>query len=134
MEVIPWAVADSNWVCAEGGGAWGGDAAAGAPTGSVRLEPTRTVFVGALHGILSASALATIMNDLFGGVVYAGPCYAYFVSLVLQDSEVCSRTYSFDIANTRTLSMARCITLAPPAVCKPNYEIIPLLPTYLYLY
>ncbi|XP_039750566.1 cytoplasmic polyadenylation element-binding protein 1 isoform X2 [Pararge aegeria] len=62
-EVIPWAVADSNWVVP------GGEAGAAR---SVRLEPTRTVFVGALHGILSASALATIMNDLFSGVVYAG--------------------------------------------------------------
>ncbi|XP_063827209.1 cytoplasmic polyadenylation element-binding protein 1-B [Ostrinia nubilalis] len=56
VQVIPWAVSDANWV--EGG--------------SVRLEPARTVFVGALHGMLSASALATIMNDLFSGVVYAG--------------------------------------------------------------
>ncbi|XP_045449430.1 cytoplasmic polyadenylation element-binding protein 1 [Melitaea cinxia] len=62
VQVIPWAVADSNWV--SGGGAGG--------AGSVRLEPARTVFVGALHGMLSASALATIMNDLFSGVVYAG--------------------------------------------------------------
>ncbi|CAH0723966.1 unnamed protein product, partial [Brenthis ino] len=63
VQVIPWAVADSNWV--------GAGAGAGAG-GSVRLEPARTVFVGALHGMLSASALATIMNDLFDGVVYAG--------------------------------------------------------------
>ncbi|XP_075976142.1 polyadenylation element binding protein orb isoform X2 [Anticarsia gemmatalis] len=56
VQVIPWALSDSNWVVG----------------GSVRLEPARTVFVGALHGMLSASALATIMNDLFSGVVYAG--------------------------------------------------------------
>lgn len=55
-QVIPWAVSDSNWVMG----------------GSVRLEPSRTVFVGALHGMLTAPALATIMNDLFSGVVYAG--------------------------------------------------------------
>ncbi|XP_041968171.1 cytoplasmic polyadenylation element-binding protein 3 [Aricia agestis] len=55
-QVIPWAVADSNWC---GGG-------------SVRLQPARTVFVGALHGQLSAAALAYIMNELFSGVVYAG--------------------------------------------------------------
>ncbi|XP_050349102.1 cytoplasmic polyadenylation element-binding protein 1 isoform X1 [Nymphalis io] len=61
VQVIPWAVSDSNWVGAGGAGG-----------GSVRLEPARTVFVGALHGMLSASALATIMNDLFSGVVYAG--------------------------------------------------------------
>ncbi|CAH2040198.1 unnamed protein product, partial [Iphiclides podalirius] len=56
VQVIPWAVSDSNWVCG----------------GSARLEPARTVFVGALHGMLSAYALALIMNDLFAGVVYAG--------------------------------------------------------------
>jgi hypothetical protein len=37
---------------------------------SVQLQ--KTVFVGALHGMLTAEALFTIMNDLFGGVVYAG--------------------------------------------------------------
>ncbi|XP_045535447.1 cytoplasmic polyadenylation element-binding protein 1-B [Papilio machaon] len=56
VQVIPWAVSDSNYVCG----------------GSVRLEPRRTVFVGALHGMLGAYGLALIMNDLFSGVVYAG--------------------------------------------------------------
>lgn len=37
-----------------------------------RLDPSKTVFVGALHGMLNAEALASIMNDLFGGVMYAG--------------------------------------------------------------
>ncbi|KAJ8962124.1 hypothetical protein NQ318_018081 [Aromia moschata] len=32
----------------------------------------KTVFVGALHGMLNAEGLAKIMNDLFDGVVYAG--------------------------------------------------------------
>ena len=39
---------------------------------SQRLDPSKTVFVGALHGMLNAEALASIMNDLFGGVMYAG--------------------------------------------------------------
>lgn len=56
MEVIPWSVADS--ICVVGS--------------SIRLDPNRTVFVGALHGMLSAEGLAIIMNDLFAGVVYAG--------------------------------------------------------------
>jgi len=30
------------------------------------------VFVGGLHGLINADALAHIMDDLFGGVVYAG--------------------------------------------------------------
>lgn len=67
VQVIPWAVGDSNWVLG----------------GSVRLEPSRTVFVGALHGMLTASALATIMNDLFSGVVYAGNQHILLRLLVL---------------------------------------------------
>ncbi|XP_043933746.1 cytoplasmic polyadenylation element-binding protein 1 isoform X1 [Protopterus annectens] len=56
VQVIPWVLADSNFVRSP----------------SQRLDPSRTVFVGALHGMLNAEALASIMNDLFGGVVYAG--------------------------------------------------------------
>jgi cytoplasmic polyadenylation element-binding protein len=53
--VIPWALGDSNFARA-----------------SQKLDPQKTVFVGALHGMINAEALANIMNDLFGGVVYAG--------------------------------------------------------------
>ncbi|XP_058398524.1 cytoplasmic polyadenylation element-binding protein 1 isoform X7 [Diceros bicornis minor] len=56
VQVIPWVLADSNFVRSP----------------SQRLDPSRTVFVGALHGMLSAEALAAILNDLFGGVLYAG--------------------------------------------------------------
>ncbi|XP_070619052.1 cytoplasmic polyadenylation element-binding protein 1 isoform X4 [Erythrolamprus reginae] len=56
VQVIPWVLADSNFVRS--------------PT--QRLDPGKTVFVGALHGMLNAEALAGILNDLFGGVVYAG--------------------------------------------------------------
>uniref|UniRef100_A0A8C3FET0 Cytoplasmic polyadenylation element binding protein 1 n=1 Tax=Chrysemys picta bellii TaxID=8478 RepID=A0A8C3FET0_CHRPI len=56
VQVIPWVLADSNFVRSP----------------SQRLDPSKTVFVGALHGMLNAEALAAIMNDLFGGVVYAG--------------------------------------------------------------
>nr|KAF6283512.1 hypothetical protein mPipKuh1_010174 [Pipistrellus kuhlii] len=56
VQVIPWVLADSNFL----------------RNPSHRLDPRRTVFVGALHGMLNAEALAAILNDLFGGVVYAG--------------------------------------------------------------
>ncbi|XP_054858722.1 cytoplasmic polyadenylation element-binding protein 1 isoform X3 [Eublepharis macularius] len=56
VQVIPWVLADSSFVRS--------------PT--QRLDPSKTVFVGALHGMLNAEALAGILNDLFGGVVYAG--------------------------------------------------------------
>jgi cytoplasmic polyadenylation element-binding protein len=39
---------------------------------TVRLDPQKTVFVGALHGMLNAEGLAKIMNDLFDNVIYAG--------------------------------------------------------------
>ena len=39
---------------------------------SQRLDSNKTVFVGALHGMMTAEALANIMNDLFANVVYAG--------------------------------------------------------------
>ena len=56
IQVIPWQLGDSNF----------------ARSASYRLDPQRTVFVGALHGTLKAEGLACIFNDLFGGVVYAG--------------------------------------------------------------
>ncbi|XP_019742574.1 cytoplasmic polyadenylation element-binding protein 1 isoform X3 [Hippocampus comes] len=56
VQVIPWVISDSNYVRSP----------------AQRLDPSKTVFVGALHGMLNAEALASIMNDLFGGVMYAG--------------------------------------------------------------
>ncbi|KAK2150887.1 hypothetical protein LSH36_384g05005, partial [Paralvinella palmiformis] len=56
VQVIPWVLSDSNFV----------------KQPSQRLEPTKTVFVGALHGMMNAEGLAHILNDLFGNVVYAG--------------------------------------------------------------
>ncbi|XP_071509772.1 cytoplasmic polyadenylation element-binding protein 1-B-like [Diadema setosum] len=56
VQVIPWVLSDSNYVRCP----------------SQRLDPDKTVFVGALHGMLNAEGLAHLMNDLFGGVVYAG--------------------------------------------------------------
>lgn len=56
VQVIPWTSSDTNWVC----------------NPSQKLDPEKTVFVGGLHGMLNAHGLAVIMNDLFGGVVYAG--------------------------------------------------------------
>ena len=54
VEVIPWIIGDSNYI----------------KSTNQKLDSTKTVFVGALHGKLTA--LAKIMNDLFDGVVYAG--------------------------------------------------------------
>lgn len=56
VQVIPWVIVDSTYVrCSSAG-----------------LDSGKTVFVGALHGMLSAEALANIFQDLFRGVVYAG--------------------------------------------------------------
>ena len=70
VQVIPWVVTDSNFVRCP----------------SAKLDPGRTVFVGALHGMLTAEALSNIFNDLFGGVIYAGKvCSSPFIrsSIVL---------------------------------------------------
>jgi len=56
VQVIPWSLGDSTFSVHP----------------SYRQEPSKTVFVGALHGMMSAEALGHIMNDLFGNVVYAG--------------------------------------------------------------
>ncbi|KAI1280857.1 Cytoplasmic polyadenylation element-binding protein 1 [Halotydeus destructor] len=56
VQVIPWVIADANHVRCP----------------SQRLDPSKTVFVGALHGMLTAEGLAHVMNDLFNGVAYVG--------------------------------------------------------------
>lgn len=56
VEVIPWAISESNFNLCQ----------------ATKIDGKRTIFVGALHGMLNAEALATVMNDLFGGVAYAG--------------------------------------------------------------
>ncbi|RZC38281.1 cytoplasmic polyadenylation element-binding protein 1 [Asbolus verrucosus] len=56
VQVIPWILNDSN--CTK--------------STTQKLDPSKTVFVGALHGMLNAEGLAKIMNDLFDGVVYTG--------------------------------------------------------------
>jgi len=56
VQIIPWMLGDSNYL----------------PRPMQWLDPRKTIFVGALHGMLNAEGLATIFDDLFGGVVYAG--------------------------------------------------------------
>jgi len=56
IQVIPWAISDSNFVLRQ----------------TTKLDPQKTIFVGALHGMINAEGLAHIMHELFGGVVYAG--------------------------------------------------------------
>lgn len=67
VEVIPWIIGDSNYI----------------KSANQKLESTKTVFVGALHGKLTAEGLARIMNDLFDGVIYAGELENYFFYLVV---------------------------------------------------
>jgi cytoplasmic polyadenylation element-binding protein len=56
VQVIPWVIADTNFVRCP----------------SQRLDSQKTVFVGALHGMLTAEGLAQVMSDLFQGVAYVG--------------------------------------------------------------
>ena len=55
VQIIPWMLADSNHM----------------PIRMQWLDPRKTVFVGALHGMLNAEGLATIFGDLFGGIIIA---------------------------------------------------------------
>lgn len=55
VQVIPWALNDSNYV-----------------VNSQKLDPSKTVFVGALHGMINAQFLFKVFNEMFGGVIYAG--------------------------------------------------------------
>ncbi|XP_060524782.1 cytoplasmic polyadenylation element-binding protein 1 isoform X2 [Cylas formicarius] len=56
VQVIPWCLNEANYT----------------KSASQKLDPSKTVFVGALHGMINAQGLAKVMNDLFDGVVYAG--------------------------------------------------------------
>ena len=62
VQVIPWAINDSNYV----------------KSSSQKLDAAKTVFVGALHGMMTASGLAKIMDDLFQNVIYAGKTSFFF--------------------------------------------------------
>ncbi|CAL8087333.1 unnamed protein product [Calicophoron daubneyi] len=55
VQVIPWVISDSQYT----------------KSGPYRPDAKKTVFIGALHGMITAEALVTIMNDLFGNVVFA---------------------------------------------------------------
>ena len=56
VQIIPWVNGDSTFVRCS----------------TSRMDASKTVFVGALHGMLSAECLSNIFQDLFKGVVYAG--------------------------------------------------------------
>ncbi|KAK7576611.1 hypothetical protein V9T40_012897 [Parthenolecanium corni] len=56
VQVIPWSINDSNYSVKT----------------FQKLDPLKTIFVGALHGMMNAEGLFRVMNDLFGGVLYAG--------------------------------------------------------------
>lgn len=56
MQIIPWSHNDTNYV----------------KSSSQKLDASKTVFVGALHGMMHATALAKIFNDLFDNVCYVG--------------------------------------------------------------
>lgn len=62
VQVIPWILENSNYI----------------KSSSQRLDAHKTVFVGALHGMLTAAGLAKVMDDLFHGVIYAGNYHNLF--------------------------------------------------------
>lgn len=56
VQIRPWRLSDSDFVL----------------DSTLTLDPRKTVFVGGVPRPLKASELATIMNNLYGGVCYAG--------------------------------------------------------------
>ncbi|KAK5986981.1 RRM domain-containing protein, partial [Trichostrongylus colubriformis] len=56
VQVIPWVVSDSSY-CDDP---------------SCHIDPKKTVFVGALHGMITAHVLFSIMNELYGNVAFVG--------------------------------------------------------------
>ena len=62
VEVIPWYTADAV-SCKR-------NAPLNQKPANLRVEPKKTVFVGGLHGMMSASLLRNMMKDLFGPVKY----------------------------------------------------------------
>uniref|UniRef100_A0A915A450 RRM domain-containing protein n=1 Tax=Parascaris univalens TaxID=6257 RepID=A0A915A450_PARUN len=53
VQIIPWLIADADYMC----------------EGNVPIDSKNTVFVGALHGMLTARALSSIMAEVYGDVV-----------------------------------------------------------------
>jgi cytoplasmic polyadenylation element-binding protein len=56
VEVIPWNIGDNNYALRP----------------PQQLDSKKTIFVGNLHGTMTARYLWRLMEDLFGGAVYAG--------------------------------------------------------------
>lgn len=56
VEVIPWNIGDNNYALRP----------------PQQLDSKKTIFVGNLHGTMTAKYLWRLMEDLFSGVVYAG--------------------------------------------------------------
>lgn len=56
IQIIPWILANSSFL----------------KCSSERLDITKTVFVGGLHGKITAENLALVFEELFGSVIYSG--------------------------------------------------------------
>ncbi|VBB28061.1 unnamed protein product [Acanthocheilonema viteae] len=56
VQVIPWVVSDASYIL----------------NPNIPLELKKTVFVGALHGMITAQVLFSIMRDVYGDVLFVG--------------------------------------------------------------
>ncbi|VDP20733.1 unnamed protein product [Onchocerca flexuosa] len=56
VQVIPWVITDASYI----------------PNPNILLESKKTVFVGALHGMITAQVLFSIMRDVYGDVLFVG--------------------------------------------------------------
>ena len=84
-QIIPWVVSDASYVHDAG----------------ARIDAKKTVFVGALHGMITAHVLYSIMNELYGKVVFVGidtDKYKYPIGKRLKDAVVIEEVQVLDVS------------------------------------
>lgn len=103
VQVIPWVISDSQYT----------------PNPSVRTDSGNTVFVGALHGMITAEALARIMSSLFGEVTFAAldtDKYKYPIGsgrIVFADNRSYMKAVTANFVEVRTPKFTKTLQIDP---------------------
>jgi cytoplasmic polyadenylation element-binding protein len=103
VQVIPWSTSDSIY----------------SKSNNANPDAKKTVFVGALHGMITADALATIMEDLFGTVIYAAldtDKYKYPIGsgrVTFETSKSYMRAVTANFVDVRTPKFTKTIQIDP---------------------
>nr|VZI23891.1 unnamed protein product [Spirometra erinaceieuropaei] len=103
VQVIPWVISDSQYT----------------PNASLRTDSGNTVFVGALHGMITAEALARIMSSLFGEVTFAAldtDKYKYPIGsgrIVFADNRSYMKAVTANFVEVRTPKFTKTLQIDP---------------------